>query len=395
MYQGRLTACLLGVATAGMLLCLPGPAPRTAAQQPITPIKGGVKPAQKGVYEVIQEFPSGGPMQTAWKVRYVATNPGPGLAIAGAWFKTGPRADWLKVIENIRLSEIFVPYNDGTLRLHDIGAQGECKLLRHTRADAGANGKLLHDGLVVRELRDGGILWKFYEQVRRAEDLVLWSTMEATNYNYIMEYAFRGDGSITCRLGSTGKNLEKHETMGHMHNGCWRIDVDLDDPARNSVFLVKHSEPRGTVKPTDVATPFNNGVEGAAAWNSLEFTRLRVQSTRKNGQGKYTSYELVPLRWGTQRHWGRGEEFTHYDFWVTPYRWNEQYYVNLPRMVTQRRKITNTNVVLWHMSPAYHLPRDEDGIFIGPNGVAQVRGVYPRDWAGGDALELSTGERGD
>jgi Cu2+-containing amine oxidase len=206
--------------------------------------------------------------------------------------------------------------------------------------------------------------------------------MGADNYNYIMEYGFRGDGTVTCRLGSTGKNLADHETTGHMHHACWRIDIDLDDPVRNSAYLVKRSEPRGKPTASDALVPFNNGVEGGAVWSPLEFTRLRVQAARKNGQGKNLAYELIPIRSGTGRHWGQGEEFTHYDFWVTPFRWNEQQYTLLPRYAAQRRRITNTNVVVWYVSPAYHLPRDEDGIFLGPGGRPQVRGVALTTWCG-------------
>ena len=78
---------------------------------------------------------------------------------------------------------------------------------------------------VVQELRDAGVLGKYYKKVRRAQDLVLWSTLGAGNYNYIMEYSFRGDGTITCRMGSTGQNFGNHETTGHMHHACWRIDL--------------------------------------------------------------------------------------------------------------------------------------------------------------------------
>jgi Cu2+-containing amine oxidase len=332
--------------------------------------------------EIIMDFPVGGKMQTSWKVQYVAVNPGPGLVIAGAWFKTSPNADWLKVIENIRLSEIFVPYNNGT-RIYDIGAQGNYSLLAHTKEDAGLNGKLLNNNLVVQEIRDSGILWKYYKQVRRGHDLVLWSTLGAGNYNYIIEYTFKGDGTITCRLGSTGKNYGNHETTGHMHHGCWRIDMDLDDPDHNSVFLVRRVEPKGG-KVEDLIEPFNKGLEGGAKWVAEEFTRLRVCAVKKNGQAKTISYELLPLRPGTPRHWGGEEKFTQCDFWVTPYQWNEQYYVNLPRFVEQKRSITDTNVVLWYMSPAYHLPRDEDGVFINPNGKAQVRGVAHVTWCGFD-----------
>ena len=70
---------------------------------------GPKKPFVFAEDEVIQEFPAGEKMRTAWKVRYIGMNPGPGLVITGAWLKTAPEEPWLKVIENIRLSEIFVP----------------------------------------------------------------------------------------------------------------------------------------------------------------------------------------------------------------------------------------------------------------------------------------------
>ncbi|MBI3411510.1 MAG: hypothetical protein HY040_24545 [Planctomycetes bacterium] len=330
--------------------------------------------------EIVIDFPVGGKMQTAWKVQYIAHNPGAGLVITGAWFKTSPAAQWLKVVENIRLSEIFVPYNNGT-RIYDIGAQADYSLLKHTKEDAGLNGKLLQDGRVVQEFRDTGVMWKYYDKVRRGQEMVLWSTLGASNYNYIMEYAFRGDGSLTGRLGSTGKNYGNHETTGHMHHGCWRIDIDLDDPEHNTAHLVRRLEPKGG-KVEDVVEPFNKGIEGGAKWVAEEFTRVRVTSKKTNSANKLIGYELHALRPGTPRHWGGQEKFTQFDFWVTPQQWDETYYVNLPKFVEQKRSIKDANIVLWYMSPAYHLPRDEDGIFINPQGKAQVRGVAHVTWCG-------------
>jgi Cu2+-containing amine oxidase len=340
--------------------------------------------------EIIQEFPVGGEMQTAWKIQYMAHsgrkggNPGPGLTIVSAWFKTGPKADWLKVVSNIRLSEIFVPYNNGT-RIFDIGSQGNYGLLTHTKDDAGINGKLLHGGTVVQELRDTGVMWKYYKQVRRGQEVALWSTIAAANYNYLIEFSFRNDGTIVGRMGSTGRNFGNHETIGHMHSACWRIDVDLGDHTKNNAFLVRRVESKGAGREQgkDVVTPFNGGVEGGAEWNPREFTRLRVESDQKNGNGKPVSYELWPhARPGTPRHWAAGDEFAQNDYWVTPQVWAEQYYGSLPKFVKQNRKITDTDLVVWYMSPAYHLPRDEDGIFMGPNGRIQVRGVALTTWCG-------------
>jgi Cu2+-containing amine oxidase len=343
------------------------------------PAKG--KPREYPTDEIVHEFPSADNMQTAWKVKYTAVNPGPGLVITGAWFKSTPTEPWLKVIDNIRLSEIFVPYNNGT-RIYDIQGQGNYSLLKHSQDDAGPNGKLLNKNLVIHEVRDTGILWKYYNKVRRGTELVLWSTLGASNYNYIIEYSFRGDGSVQCRLGSTGKNYGNHETVGHMHHGCWRIDLDLDDPDHNSAFIVRRGAEKKGGKTTDIIEPFNGGIEGGAEWKAEEFTRVRIQSAKLNGQDKPMSYELVPSRPGSPRHQGSGEEFSNFDFWVTPYQWDEQQYTNLPRFVKQKRKIEDTNIVLWYMSPAYHLPRDEDGIFVNPQGRVQLRGVAMTTWCG-------------
>ena len=38
----------------------------------------------------------------------------------------------------------------------------------------------------------------------RGRELVLSSTLDAANYNYIFEYGFRDDGTISFRLGATG-----------------------------------------------------------------------------------------------------------------------------------------------------------------------------------------------
>ena len=81
-----LAAGLFGLAVAAGLVLFGDFGDRGAAQQD--------KPKPFKSDEIIQEFPIGAPMQTAWKIRYVAVNPGPGLVITGAWFKTDPNADF-------------------------------------------------------------------------------------------------------------------------------------------------------------------------------------------------------------------------------------------------------------------------------------------------------------
>src|ERR1700736_1408867 len=115
---------VLPVLTAAAIIAVPaGTATRREPEAPQVqpPLKEPLKDMVGG--EIIQEFPGAEGQKTAWKVQYVAKGPRPGLMVTGAWFKTGPSEEWFSVLGEVRLSEIFVPYNNGT-RIYDIGAQG-------------------------------------------------------------------------------------------------------------------------------------------------------------------------------------------------------------------------------------------------------------------------------
>lgn len=338
-----------------------------------------VTPSAGPSNEVIQEFPPGGPMETAWRVRYGHAT-GKGLFITGAWFKRLPSAPWMRILWDARLSDIFVPYHSGYPRYLDLTGFN-FQLVPVSSVDLGCCGTKL-DNYVIREVRDRGMLWKDDTQGRRGYELVLWATLDAANYNYIIQYAFRDDGTIAFRVAGTARNLPGSEMEAHMHNGLWRVDIDLNGFTRDSALLARHDEQLSlswpwtitipTLGANDTAVPFNGGREGGAVWNSLEFTEVRVVDTgTNNAQGKPIGYDLRPLRRGRSLH---VETYTRYDFWVTRYRYNETFYTQLPSYVSNKEPITNTDVVLWHISPIHHLPRSEDGTFVGNlwKGVALV-----------------------
>lgn len=324
--------------------------------------------------EVVQEFPSAGPTQTAWRIRF-AHGPGKGLYITGAWFKKTASATWMRVLWDARVSDIFVPYHQGSPRYYDLSILGFA-LEPANSADAGCCGVLL-DEFVVKEVRDRGVLWKNDQQVRRGEELVLWATVDAANYNYIIQYSFRDDGSIGFRMAATAANLPSLPFEPHMHDALWRVDIDLNGFARDSAILARHSETMLSPIATDSAAPFNGGQEGSADWNDLELTVLRVTDTATtNSHGENISYDLLPLRPGTPRHL---EPFAHHDFWVTRYRGTELAYSQVPSYVNGE-SVTDTDVVLWYVAPLHHHPRREDGAVV--NGVWQ--GVALAMWGGFD-----------
>lgn len=345
---------ILLLALAGASLALSGC--RTCCQR-FTPQPRGAPPN-----EIIQEFPAGGAMETAWRVRW-AEAPGKGLYITGAWFKRSPADPWLRVLFDARVAEIFVPYHTGSPRFYDLTGFG-FGLEDAVPGDAGCCGRLIGDPpRVVWEVRDRGLAWKNHQQVRRGQTLVLWGTIDAANYNYIVQYGFRDDGAIEFRLGATAENLPGRRYEAHMHNALWRVDVDLGDFWRNSALLVRHIETTTAATASDNSGPFNGGVEGGVAWNDLEFTELTViHAQRTNAHGRNIGYDLMPLRRGTARHL---EPFSHQDLWVTRYRGSELIYSQLPTYVGNAESVTDTDIVLWHSTPLHHRVRDEDGAMVG------------------------------
>lgn len=338
-------------------------------------------PAQAN--EVIQEFPSNDVMRTAWKVHW-ATATGFGLYLQDAWFKRGPKEPWLQVVGDSRLSEMFVPYHSGTPRFWDISYNFALTPL--TRDDAGPYGRLLGTPpTVVQEVRDRGVIWMdAVKGSRRGQRLVLWASLHAANYRYLIEYGFQDDGTINFRVGSTGRNYGSREWEGHMHNGLWRVDVNLDGPAHNSAWVMEHLEPEPD-RPARAQTkmrPFNSGIEGYEDWDARQFTMLTITNDKtKNARGLPFSYDVMPLRHGNARHHGpENEACTQHDFWVTLNRPGEIYYPKLPKYVQKGESIASKDIVVWHSTPGHHEPRSEDGEM---KGNALV-GVTPVMWCGFD-----------
>ncbi len=322
---------------------------------------------------------------TAWKVHY-ARGLHRGLYITGAWFKRNLGEDWVKILNDARIAELFVPYHKSSfIRYYDL-TSFSFPLAEVKAEDAGPFGTLLPPfqgdpfATVVKEVRDRGLAWKDdIHGVRRGRELVLWGALEAGNYMYIMSYTFQDDGTIAFRVGATGQNLPGHRTEAHVHSAHWRIDIDLIDGARNSAMLMRHVEPVTGLSAQDVKDPFNGGLEGGVDWDPKEFTMVRVESEKLNPRGEPIAYDLMPLRYGTPRH---NEAFTRHDIWVSrshPEKPTEFLFANLPNIVRDEEAVELTDIVLWCNSAVHHEPRHEDGK---PNSGRRL-------WPGDDAWEGS------
>jgi Concanavalin A-like lectin/glucanases superfamily/Copper amine oxidase, enzyme domain len=355
---------------------------------------------------IYQEFPARGPTETAWKVVW-SERPPQGLWVENAWFTPKPGAAPILVLGPSGLSNIFVPYHDGDPSRRDVDLNAYTFLREAVPAYTGPCGTIsgpampnpswIHPAaaspprpVLIKEIRDRGVAWTSDGRLRRGEELLLWGVMDAGNYEYIVQYGFRDDGTITFRMGSTGYNYPNSRSLAylaHMHNALWYVDIDVGDTVHNSAQLMTHHELLGSSNPKaamDSLVPFNGGVEGFADWNAEEFTCLNIENTViKNARGNNISYDLMPMRTGTARH---DESYSKHDFWVTQQNSAELDFINglgngAP-YTTQPQSITNTNVAIWYISSNHHMPRDEDQEFDAQgnwkSGIAQVM------WSGFD-----------
>lgn len=336
--------------------------------------------------EVTQHFPadkSESTKETAWRIQWDYTNPGPGqtnvMYIAGAWFMRGfhddGSEDWVHVIKDGRLAEVHVPYDDyGTL--WDISG-GLATLtpadLKYTWPSCVAPSTKL-DAYTMMEIHDDGVRWMdMQDNLRRGQIMTVWSILDAGNYRYIVEYGFRDDGVVRFRMGSTGRNLRPKEDDGgdnHLHTGCWRVELALGDPDDNEVYISRRiaREDGRTSHVMELVTE-----EGEFSWNPREFTRLRVINRGQfnaHRPANNIGYDLIPERNG-QVHTLRPDElFLNNDFFVTaatplqpetPGEVPQLTYRKLGNTYLETREdVTSRATVLWHHSSLSHTSRDED-----------------------------------
>ncbi|HWW61442.1 MAG TPA: hypothetical protein VN181_08755, partial [Thermoanaerobaculia bacterium] len=334
--------------------------------------------------------------ETAW--RTCISNQGRrSLTIGPTDLRRTPTSEWIRVLREASVAEVFVPYHSFSFRLYDMQQATAANLLPMMNADAGPNGKLVTlsgqgTPQVAAELNDRGIAWLCKESrqiVRRGQELALWGVFDAENYDFIIDYRLRDDGSLGFRLGATGYNNPffppLSTTDAHMHSILWRVDVDLNGSDGDSAVLLTHRE-GPLLRATDVEEPFNGGKEGTTVWNPEQFLTVAIEDKTLNAHGNPIGYAIRGMPEGLSRHFGeaaglsRRERFTKSDFAVTRFkqsereaffdtahvRWldpDEYLLGNAPFAgfgVADAESITDADLVLWYRSSVHHDPHDED-----------------------------------
>jgi len=258
--------------------------------------------------------------------------------------------------------------------------------------------------------------WRHFENNsvygRPGRELVLRSAAAIGNYDYLMDWRFRQDGTIEVAVGATGvietkattqKNAAGHTTdqtgmnavaeygqfvadntvgVNHDHFVSYRLDMDVDgpgnsfmadrmvqkllpsDPMRKSIWVVEHAfaaREKDAIMDIHLETP--------SMW-------LFINPNVKGPLGYPTGYEIMagataksllspddpPQRLGA---------FSEHQFWVTPYDPAQRYAAGtyptsskgtdgLAVWTQANRPIENTDLVGWYTLGFHHAPRVED-----------------------------------
>ncbi len=346
------------------------------------------------------------------------------------------------------LSEMYVPYQDPeeTWNSHvfldageyftNTGSGGIIKpLLAGVDCPAYAtffSGTFTHDNgtpyvrpqlACLFERVSGDPAWRHWDEDtyavsgRPTRELVFRTVATVGNYDYLFDWRFEQDASITVGVGATGilevkavpdqradgkkspgmagtdtdgKPVEFGQLVApgtsavdHDHYFSYRLDLDVDGP-KNSLMvdkLVPFKLPDTALgrKWIWAMKPEMIGTESDAKFNvSLDHPAMYrfANDGVKNALGQNTSFEIMPGETGISllpaSEWPQKRAgFSEHSLWVTPYDPTERYasgvYVmgskgddSLPQWTKQNRSIMNTDIVAWYTVGFHHVPRPED-----------------------------------
>lgn len=331
---------------------------------------------------ILKAFPD-----LAWHI--CVTDMGPkGLWVGPVQLLRHPSDGWRPILYQAGLAEIFVPYHlRPAARYYDMGGPATRALSPISLQDVGPNGSrvtLTNEAFptVAYEVRDRGIGWLCKgdtDVIRRAQELVLWAVSDAGNYDNIIEYAFRDDGSITFRTGNTGYNspadaanpASDRET--HSHDSLWYVDMDLNGFPADTASMLTHTEPDPLDPNLAVDDPVPITSEGARLFQPptrIESLIVEDAATQFMFYQKW-GYEFSPLQGLPLRHFGwQQETWTLSDIYVTRYSYADTLWASptynhkspdvylLPALDNQ--PTVNQDLVQWIKTAVHHEPTTED-----------------------------------
>ncbi|WP_327672215.1 MULTISPECIES: copper amine oxidase [unclassified Streptomyces] len=419
----RPAAVATGLAVTALLAGTLATAPVATAAPPQAP--AATAPACSDAYRIEQTLDGGTTWRMCWHYNTLA-----GLVLDDVSYQPKGEAQPIRVLTSARLAQVHVPYDDGEAEYDDVTGTdfgqalqdlkpGECPggTIKTVKVPDMGNVKGLctttrargHAYRLSDDYSTGGS-GKVYSA--QGKDLLVYTVNKASWYEYITEWRFASDGTITSNVGATG-SLSPYDYDGtdgkgwpigkgatayaesHSHNVFWRLNFGLDGSPKAKVeqYDSKVTPPNGDGSPTTKTTRTPVTKELAGDVKDMRWWRV-VSTAGKNKDNHPRSYEFVPGR--SNRFPGRA--FTKHDVYFTEYKKCEQYASDNPAANcggTSVNKWVNGQTlkhpITWVNIGFHHIARDEDqqpmpvhwqGFSLAPRDVTAMNPLTPADLAG-------------
>ncbi|MER5438110.1 copper amine oxidase [Streptomyces sp. NPDC002790] len=419
----RPALAVTGLAVTALLAGLFATAPAATAAPPQA--SQAAAPACSDAYRIEQTLDGGTTWSMCWHYNTLA-----GLVLDDVSYQPKGEAAPIKVLTSARLAQVHVPYDDGEAEYDDVTGTDFGQALQNLKPAECPGGTIKtvkvpdmgnvkglctttrargHAYRLSDDYSTGGS-GKVYQA--QGKDLLVYTVNKASWYEYITEWRFASDGTITSNIGATG-SLSPYDYDGtdgkgwpigkgasayaesHSHNVFWRLNFGLDGSPKAKVeqYDSKVTPPQGDGSPTTKTTRTPVTKELAGDVKDMRWWRV-VSTAGKNKDNHPRSYEFVPGR--SNRYPGRA--FTKHDVYFTEYKKCEQYASDNPAANcggTSVNKWVNGQTlkhpITWVNIGFHHIARDEDqqpmpvhwqGFSLAPRDVTAMNPLTPDDLAG-------------
>ncbi|MGW7687904.1 copper amine oxidase [Streptomyces asiaticus] len=420
--RARVAAAIGASALLGTVAIAAGPvgsaqaAPRTAAAADCS-----------APYRIEQKLDGGTVWRMCWHYESKA-----GLVLDDVSYQPKGESVPIKVLTSAKLGQIHVPYDDGSNEYDDLTGQdfsqglqqldpaecpgGTIKTVRVPDAwdpdhpnVKGLCATTRARGHAYRMGQGGfgaGDENKVYQL--QGKDLLVYTVNQVGWYEYITEWRFAGDGTMTMQVGATGtlspmdydagdgrgwpigKGAKDYATS-HAHDVFWRLNFGLDGSPKSKVeqYDSKTTAASGRIPKTKTTrTKVTKELAGDAA--AARWWRV-VSTAGKNKDGHPRSYEIVPGH--TTKYQGRS--FTKHDVYFTEYNKCEQFASNNLRNCgagagkSVDKWVNGQSLkhpIVWVNIGFHHIARDEDqepmplhwqGFQLSPRDVTAMNPLTP------------------
>ncbi|KAB2975432.1 copper amine oxidase [Streptomyces sp. SS1-1] len=378
-------------------------------------------------YRIEQKLGSGTTWRMCWRYDGKA-----GLVLEKISYQPKGETKPIKVLNSARLGQIHVPYDDGSVEYDDLTGFGFAQGLMPLKATECPGGTI--KSVKVPEAWDpqnpnvkglctttrsrghayrmqGDTANKVYQA--QGKDLLVYTVNQVGWYEYMTEWRFQDDGTVTMNVGATGSlsyddydagdgrgwpigKGNRAKATSHSHNVFWRLDFALDGSTKNrveqydSTVTAPASGDRAPKTKTSV-TKVTKELAGDA--KAYRWWRM-VSATGKNKDGHARSYEIVP---GVSTKYP-GRSYTKHDLYVTEYAACEKFATHNPGCGNGAPKSVDKWVggqtlkhpITWMNVGFHHIARDEDqqpmpvhwqGFSIVPRDVTAMNPLTPSELA--------------